>query len=268
MLKLRIILKEYLLLFYSLVTLYIMARLGNKKNFKGLVGNVVFREQDGMQIVQSRATNVKQSKATKSCATEFGNCSKWAKQLRIGLTPFLLGMTDNTMHQRLTTAIYSRIKGTTGMEIGTRTPFTVWMEPMGRFEYNLNSPFENYFRPNIYSTLNAAHEVTVLINDFVVDTDVTFPLGCSTADLVILIQATTLEEGYTPLELYITIPVNKGTVLPEDIEWVTEPMPPHHLITVSAKLYYYNLNTFSGRNYLNTKTFSPAQMILIDTTHV
>ena len=84
-----------------------MATLGNKKTFSGLVGNVVFRNLNNKQIIQSRPSGLKQTKATKISASEFGSCSHWAKQLRIGLTSFLVKLTDGAMHQRFATVIYN-----------------------------------------------------------------------------------------------------------------------------------------------------------------
>ena len=66
-----------------------MARLDNKRNFSGTIGNVVFRTLDGKQIVQSKEAFRKQTPATKISGSEFRQCSTWTKQLRASLTPFL-----------------------------------------------------------------------------------------------------------------------------------------------------------------------------------
>jgi len=67
-----------------------MARLDKNKFISGVIGNLVFRNLDGKQIVQSKPESIKQSKLTKLSGSEFRNCSQWAKMLRQHLYFFVL----------------------------------------------------------------------------------------------------------------------------------------------------------------------------------
>lgn len=48
-----------------------MARLDKNKFLSGVIGNLVFRNLDEKQIVQSKPDNIKQSRLTKLSGSEF-----------------------------------------------------------------------------------------------------------------------------------------------------------------------------------------------------
>lgn len=242
-----------------------MARLGNKKNFKGLVGNVVFREQNGKQIVQSRATNIRQTEATKKSASEFGNCSLWAKKLRIGLKPFLVELTDSTMHQRLTSAIYTGIKTNLNQPIGMRTPLNSNMENLVGFDFNSHSPFETSFKLPITAELTATNEAQITLPAFTPSEVMIFPDGCTTAELVLFVYATNFVDNAQTNSFYTSIPIEKNMSIPTATVWTTPTLPNNYFILTSAKLLFYNPNPLTVRNYLNSKTFSPAMVVMAKT---
>lgn len=243
-----------------------MATLGNKKAFSGMVGNVVFRIRDGKQIVQSRPATVKQTSATKRSASEFGSCSKWAKQLRIGLTPFLVGLTDSTMHSRFTATLYNAIKHNTNVPQGERTPLNTNMESLQGFEFNTHSPFANYFKPTITAELNANKEVTVSLLAFDPQADMVFPNGCTTAKLALYIYATDLKDLENTLVFHSLLPIDKRTTVAAQNLLTTTPLPEGWFALASVKLLYYTPNVLTESNYLNTKEFSPAMVVLAKNT--
>jgi len=122
-----------------------MAQLNNKKAFSGLIGNLVFRTLNGQQIVQSRPNKVKQTSNTKASASEFRQCSTWAKQLRLDLFAFLNNDTDSYMFRRLTGSLYNALMSNTLIPKGQRTPLNATMSDLVGFDFNSNSPFQDYF---------------------------------------------------------------------------------------------------------------------------
>jgi hypothetical protein len=72
-----------------------MARLDKNKFLSGVIGNLVFRNLDGKQIVQSKPDKIKQSKMTKLSGSEFRSCSQWAKMIRQHLYNFLINQNDS-----------------------------------------------------------------------------------------------------------------------------------------------------------------------------
>lgn len=243
-----------------------MATLGNKKTFSGMVGNVVFRNVNGRQIVVSRPANVKQTNATKKSASEFGNCSRWAKQLRSGLTPFLVGLTDSQMHQRFATAMYNAIKSNTLLPIGQRTPLNTDMDSLNGFEFNTHSPLAAYFKPTVDAQLNADKEAVIALPEVDPNTEMTFPGGCTNAKLLAFVIATDFTDTTTPLVFHSIIPINKNSALPAQELLHTTPIPEGYFVMAAVKLLYYNPNLLTESNYLNTKDFSPAMVVLAKST--
>lgn len=229
-----------------------------------MVGNVVFRIRDGRQIVQSRPSKVRQTMATKKSASEFGTCSKWAKQIRNGLAPFLVGLTDSTMHSRFSAAIYNTIKGNTALPNGQRSPLNSSMEALQRFEFNTHSPFANYFKPNIAAELNANKEVSISIPAVDPQTDIVFPSGCTTTKLAIYVYATNLQDPESTLVFHSLLPIDKHTAVPAQNLLTTTPLPEGWFVLVAAKLLYYNANVLTESNYLNTKSFNPAMVVMAE----
>lgn len=229
-----------------------------------MVGNVVFRIRDGRQIVQSRPSKVRQTAATKKSASEFGSCSKWTKQLRNGLAPFLIRLTDSTMHSRFSAAMYNTIKGNTALPIGQRAPWNSTMAPLQGFDFNTHSPFTNYFKPAIVAELNTNKEASISIPAFDPQTDVVFPTGCTTAKLAFYIYATNLQDPESTLVFHSLLPIDKHTTVPAQNLVTTTPLPQNWFVIASVKLLYYNPNVLTESNYLNTKTFSPAMVVLAE----
>jgi hypothetical protein len=241
-----------------------MATLENKRAFKGMVGNVVFRNYRGKPIVQSRPTHVKQTTATQKSASEFGKCSRWAKQLRLGLTPFLVGQTDSALYQRFTAAIYNAVKSNTALPKGERSPLNSDMASLQGFEFNTHSPFATYFKPTIAAQRNANNEVVLTIQDIDPSTDIVFPDGCTTAKLVVVIYATNFSDTTTPLMFHSIIPIAQNSTLPAQELLRTPSIPEGYLVLAAAKLLYYTPNLLTESTPLNTKDFSPAMVVLAE----
>jgi hypothetical protein len=241
-----------------------MATLGNKKSFSGMVGNVVFKSLNGQQVVQSRPTNIRQTTATKKSASEFGSCSQWARQLRNGLSPFLVGLTDSTMHSRFSAAVYNAIKSNTALPRGERTPLNSNMESLHGFEFNTHSPFANNFKPPITAGLTSTKEVAVALPAFDPETEMTFLAGCTTARLAVYMYATNLKDPESTLAFHSLLALDKQTTVPAQNLLTTTPLPDGYFVLVSAKLLYYNANVLTESNYLNTKEFSPAMVLLAE----
>lgn len=53
-----------------------MARLDKNKFLIGVIGNLVFKNLDGKQIIQSKPDNIKQSRHTKLSGSESRSCSQ------------------------------------------------------------------------------------------------------------------------------------------------------------------------------------------------
>lgn len=242
-----------------------MARLNNKKAFSGLIGNLVFRTLEGQQIVQSRPDSIKQTSNTKASASEFRHCSIWAKQLRLDLWAFLNKDTDSYMFRRLTGVFYKALMSNTNILKGQRTPLNANMSDLVGFDFNLNSPFKDYFLPKIEVTADSQKQITVIVPELEPKTQVKYPERTMEAELLVYVYAGTLIANAPITEAFVTIPINRvATVQPETI-WTSPVLPDNHLVVVSAKLLYYTHNKFTGKNYLNTTQLSPSMILFANT---
>jgi hypothetical protein len=238
-----------------------MATLGNKKIFSGTAGNVVYRNLNGRQIVQSRASNVKHSETQKRSASEFGSCSRWAKQLRIALGPLLLGMTDSYMYQRFTATIYSAIKGSE-LPQGMRTPLNSNMNALEGFEFNSHSPFTDYFKPQFSATLTESNEMIIALTAFDTVDAIVYPPGCGNAKLALHVIATDFGDSTLPLIYHNILAIDGNTSIAAQTVLNTQPLPAGYFVLVTAKLMYFNPNALIETNYLNNKMLSPAMVVM------
>ena len=173
-----------------------MSRLSKKNIISGRIGNLVFREFNGKQIVQSRPEEVKQTKATQLSSSEFTQCSRWAKGLRLFLIPFLVGLTDSYMYKRFTGQLYSALQSNTDLPKGQRNPCNADMSALAGFEFNIHSPFVAYFFPALTATLDAQRRLTVTIPELEPKTEMVFAARTTQAELLVYVLATIFQLGY------------------------------------------------------------------------
>lgn len=238
-----------------------MARLNHKKAFSGLIGNLVFRTLGGQQIVQSKPDSVKQTSNTKASASEFRQCSTWAKQLRLDLWSFLNKDTDSYMFRRLTGNFYKALMSNTLIPKGHRTPLNANMSDLVGFDFNLNSPFKDYFLPQIEVTADSQKQITVIVPELEPKTQVKYPEKALQAELLIYVYAGTLVANAPRTEAFVTIPIDRAAVVQPETSWTSPVLPDNHLVVVSVKLLYYTHNKFTGKNYLNDTQLSPSTIL-------
>ncbi|WP_281297949.1 hypothetical protein [Flavobacterium limnophilum] len=238
-----------------------MARIDKKSIISGSIANLVFRNVNGKQIVQSKPEKVNQTKATKLSASEFTQCSRWAKKLRISLIPFLVGLTDTYMYKRLTGQLYQALQTNTAKLKGQRTPCNADMSALAGFEFNTHSPFADYFLPNLAISLDSQRQLKVLIPEFEPKTEVVFAEQTYQAELVVYVLATNLEPDKAVVETHFILPIERQMDLVPATSWTSLPLPPDYFVLATAKLMYYNTNKFTARNYVNNKELNPACVV-------
>lgn len=236
-----------------------------KKNIiSGSVGKLVFRNLDGKQIVQSHPEDIKQTKATKASGSEFRQCSTWAKQLRIGLSPFLIDKTDSYMYRRLTGQLYTALLSNTHLPKGGRTPLNANMQDLEGFDFNSHSPFTDYFIPRITTVVGADRQLQLTVPELDPKNQVLFPSGVHHAELVVVVYATSFDYSTTTVEASFVLPFERNAVLPNETIWTSPPIPENYFMLVAAKLLFYKPDKFMGKNYLNSKTLNPAGVVFCE----
>lgn len=188
-----------------------MAQSDSKRNFRGAVGNVVFRTLNGKQIVQSKPGPLRHTAATKLSGSEFRQCSSWAKQLRLGLTPFLTADTDSYMYRRFTGVLYKALQANTTMEKGQRSPLNANMGGLAGFEFNTHSPFATHLALPLTASLNGQRQVVVSLPDFTPRDVMLFPEGADSAELLLYAYATNLGDPPHTSDAYTVLPIARNS---------------------------------------------------------
>lgn len=238
-----------------------MAQLNKNKSISGTIGNIVFREVDKKQILQAKPGPIKQTQETKASGSEFRQCSRWAKWLRLGLTSFLANHTDHYMYSRLAGQLYTSLQTNTALAKGVRTPLNSNMDSLGGFEFNTHSPFSEYFIPNITAILNDQNQVIITVPSFNPKTGMRFAKDTEKAELLLYVMATNFDHTSGYKDGYTILPIEKKEGTVAETVWTTPILPEGHLILVCAKLLYYNTTKFTEKNYVNSKECSPAMII-------
>lgn len=239
-----------------------MARLDKNKFLSGVIGNLVFRNLDGKQIVQSKPDGIKQSWLTKLSGSEFRNCSQWAKMIRQHLYNFLINQTDSYMYRRFTGSLYSAIQSNTTIFKGERTPLNCNLDGLVGFNFNSNSAFKDYFLPTILVELTNQRQVQVTIPEVEPKSEVVFPGRVGHAELLVYVLATSLKHTTPIVEDYLVVPIaNNTTIVPETI-WTSLILPENRFVLVTAKIMYYDNHKFTGKSYINSKEMNPSTILL------
>jgi hypothetical protein len=238
-----------------------MARLGKKGVLSGLVGNLVFRNLENKQIVQSQPDDVRQTKATKESGSEFRQCSKWTKQLRLALKPFLMNQSDSYMYRRFTGAFYNALQKNTTLLKGHRTPMNADMTTLAGFEFNTNSLFKDYFLPELVVTIENQNQIKVVIPEFEPKSQVVFPKQTGQCELLLYVYTTDFDYNSPIVDAYYTMPIVQSSTLQPEVTWITPELPQGRIVLVLAKVLFYSENRFTEKNYNKSKDFNPCQIV-------
>lgn len=239
-----------------------MARISKKNIISGRIGDLVFREFNGKQVVQTRPEEMKQTKATQMSSSEFTRCSRWAKWLRLFLIPVLVGLTDSFMYKRFTGQLYTALQSNIHLLKGERNPCNADMSALAGFEFNTHSPFVAYFFPALTASLDAHRQLTVTIPAFDPKTEMVFAGRTTQAELLVYVLATNFDQTAPITEDHFILPIHKNTPLQATTLWTSPVLPENYFVLVTAKLLFYTTNTFTVKNYINSKEMSPAIVVL------
>jgi len=235
-----------------------MARINKNNIISGKISQLVFRNIDGKQYVQSQPSAMKQTRNTKLSSSEFIDCSKWTKRLRIHLNSLLVGLTDTYMYKRFTGHFYTTLQSNTNLFKGQRNPFNADMSGLAGFEFNIHSPFANHFLAKIEVSLDAQNQVKVILPVLNPKTELVYPKRNGAADLIVYVLATTFDQSKPIVEAHFTSPILYYNPLDTEVTWISPPIPNDYFIVVVAQLLFYEANPFTIKNYLNTKELNPA----------
>ena len=239
-----------------------MARQNAKGLVIGTVGPVSFRVLEGRQILQSKPGkgNMKQSKATKATAFDFGNASWLSKKIRIALSPLLLGFTDSKMYYRFTALIYRHSVKNITLDSLENPENDAFLQE-NYFECNFNSPFVEYCKLQPLIKLDTDGNVVVSLPEFHTSEKFRFPDSASTAVFCLLATVINPEDGSETwadvLKFSIT---DLNTVIPAQ-QWEIPAIAKNQWLVLTAAVLYYKNDRFIGNVGMSSKDFHPCAVI-------
>ncbi|WP_374165730.1 hypothetical protein [Arcticibacter sp. MXS-1] len=241
----------------------------NKKGFvSGLVGNVVFRESEGKQVVQTRPPGGKQARRkqteeTKLSGKEFGLASSAGAEVRRFMQSVYFGA-DSRLDSRLTGAIRAALRGSSTLAAGQRDLHDADLSVLEGFEFNVNSPLSRVLPgfPQVHFEPDDLFEVEVpsFDGDKIFHYPNTSLIRELDVTLNIVIFAFNFRMGFSQLIECYLLPVTRGRNSGEVLK-CDKVLPAGSLVLTLASLHYHR-SVGSGKNYIiNSKNFSPSAII-------
>lgn len=235
-----------------------MARAKNKF-IVGSIGEFVYRELNGKQIIQTKPAKgkVNITDTSMSAAVRMGKCSALAKYIRQSFQKVINGCYDGRMVNRLNAEISAIIgQCTVGNDISFgRYSFC----SLSGFDFNTHSPIrENTgFSPAVKQ---AEGILTVSLPDIVIPEQLKFPAGASNCEITMSVSMIRLKDNYIaqyPLRQSLHAERNLRVLPAHDFTFV---IPSGCLYILSMSLKYSSVKNNIGTVY-NTKLFNPVGIL-------
>jgi len=227
------------------------------KNFKGSIGNVSFRKNGAVTVVQQNPGkgNVKQTAATKRTASRFGEIiSPLAKHIRIAFREPVMGFYDGSMVNRMNSAISIIIN----QHLVSPDSYQFNEQSFSRlndFDFNLNSLLNRYLL--IKPSLNVTNSsIKIELAKFDVSTNVKFPKLFNDCQIQFTIGMFCLRNGLWITKKMDLDPIVKGQGMSRAQTFECNLQSGILYIAVVSLVY-----TTWNNNRANHKTFHPCGII-------
>lgn len=229
----------------------------------GSMGDVVYKEINGVQVMQSKPGRggVKQTPATKESAGVFGKASSLASFFRGRMHPVINDNADGRVVSRFTTAVNSVIRHCYSSKTKTFHFEKDSFESLVGFDFNIKSPVQKSMWLMPESKL-AENILTITLPELKTHEELKFPKGTNLCEIKICVLRYRLEEG-----LEYKIPEVKTVEITSDLAILEEQdiefdIPEGCFCIAAIGLHYYEVkrNVTTDRN---SKTFNPAAICAI-----
>lgn len=222
----------------------------------GRIQNLIFYKRGDKYYVRTVPVKVKQTKATKKRATEFGKASRIGKGLRQQLLPAIPFPADNKMQTRLVSALFQWLRsGYDAAQPGDEVPFVN------------NFPFTEGY--SVRERWNVALKVTkpeegllqVTIPAFVPVKSISAPAGTVAVKCNIAATACTVANGITAGGTCTSLHFDFNEVeVPERVVSLPLPTSTGNLVVTAISLEYHFLKNGYVQKTAN-KVFMPAGVV-------
>jgi len=225
------------------------------KQIVGLVGPIIFKKGKNGTIVQTKATKVNQSAATKESASIFGIASAFSKNLRVDLTNITQKFYDGGMVNRLNAQNRAIFEQCYNKDTKKFTFNETSFSRLAGFEFNLESPLINslWATPQINISANS---LTLSLPAFEVPEQLKFPNNANTCELTVFLSLYVPDQEFRDPPAYQSIEINNDQKNVPAQEFIFE-VPDGCLCIVGIKLNYF-WRSQNIKTVINQKNFNPA----------
>jgi hypothetical protein len=223
----------------------------------GRIGNLIFYKRQGIHCVRAVPARVRQTKATKVRATEFGKASRTAAAIREQMADLIPFPTDNQMQTRLLTAVFQWLKesGNSGQQRIDN------LDLIRDFRFTAAHPVQTRWKIEPRISIADGNVLQIELPEFVPAQSIRAPAGTNSVEL--RLSAAACDPGERELaggdSMQLLFDYNKKPVPAQTLS-LKFPMPKGSLVVLGASLQYTLIK--NGRPQLNAnKAFMPAGML-------
>ncbi len=238
-----------------------MARIDKDGVLRGKIGDLIYRNYRGKQIVQRVADEHKISEKVKKNNTEFGYASGKESTLRKFYIETLRLINDGNLHNRHRKILYELLIHNLDKKEFDRKIIDGNPKQYIGLNFNINSAWEDYmpyFIP-INETENGFKiEIPALFSKLLFK-----PVKALKIDhLKLSFNVLSIDPDLNQNPAAILFNQREITIYPEQkieaITWEISNLPPNRFIIVIGKIEYFEMNSVYGLRSLNTKELCPA----------
>ncbi|WP_374163750.1 hypothetical protein [Arcticibacter sp. MXS-1] len=230
-------------------------------NINGSIGNEVYRTVKGRTIVQSRPAYVTQTIASRRAASEFALVSTTAGALRKSMSAIYDGY-DPEMITRMTAAVRRSFSGCSNKAVLERDLHDGDLSPFLGFQFNNRSPLNKILKVRPSITIDEDGHVDFLLP--VIDHRQHLMYRRSLAQFQVTLRLSLFAFNFRK-EYYISYPSAAAELRisgESPIHFRLEPLIPDGVtLFACVSLHYYTEDSLSGRKNVNSKEWSPAEIM-------
>lgn len=222
----------------------------------GRIQNIVFYKRGDKYYARTVSGNIRQTKATKKRATEFGKASGAGKVLRHQLIPVIPFPSDNKMQTRLVSELFSWFRANVNPEEPVNPgPY------LDGFGFTDGSGVSDRWHVTLEVTKAADDILEIKIPAFVPAKNLSAPAGTVSVKCNIATGGYQLKNGGGTGGFSTTIHFNyTGEIIPAQTVSLPTPAPSGSLVVVGISLEYYFIKNGHLQKTKN-KAFMPAGIV-------
>lgn len=237
----------------------------NQNGFlRGQVGNLVNRKLGNINVIQTKAGRpVKQSQATKDCASDFGVASKSAYTIRFGLIEIHQNLYDGQMINRLNKQVYRALRSNPDQLSGYMSMDRAILKRLVGFQFNEKNHLEDYLYLDPEIALDQEKQLTIKFPEFDLLKTVKMTKICHKITLCFQIIACNFTQQTSTLikDIALETDINYKDPMIQAQQWTIDCSDlTNQIIIIGFNIHYIAKN--GNKEYLlNDKDFNTAAII-------